>query len=171
MSSNVSPVTYHYEVGIKLDYFILSANVAILGWTIVNTDWLPKGIIFIWLMGTVWTLIILSLICGLIRQLYNGITFGLNQQYLDAAKMASTIERSALQGGSFTDQVTGKVISSQEFKKIALNHRSTEKKARELYKEYVNRSVMFANLTTIFMITSLSLLALVKIYALLSIKT
>lgn len=167
MSSTVSPVTYHYEVGIKLDYFILSADVAILGWTIVNTDWLPNGVIFIWLMGAVWCLIILSLICGLIRQLYNGMAFGLNQQYLDAAESASEIERKVLQGGDFIDQQSGKVTSGQEFKKFAISHRVTEKKARELYKKHTDKSVLFANLTTIFMIISLSLLSLIKIYALL----
>ncbi|MEK7547085.1 MAG: hypothetical protein AAB536_02820 [Patescibacteria group bacterium] len=81
--ASINPLEYHYKVGIKLDYFILSADIALLGWTIVNTEWLPKGAIFIWLIGGFWILIILSIVCGIFRQLYNGIVFGLNQQFLE----------------------------------------------------------------------------------------
>ena len=83
MADNINPIEYHYKVGIKLDYFILSADIALLGWTIVNTDWLPNGKFFIWLIGIFWTLIVLSIVCGIFRQLYNGIVFGLNHQFLE----------------------------------------------------------------------------------------
>jgi len=79
MSNNTpNPLEYHYKAGIKLDYFILSVNTALLGWTVVNTDWLPDNSIYVWLIGVFWLLIILSVICGIIRQVYNGMIFGLN---------------------------------------------------------------------------------------------
>lgn len=55
----------------KLDHFILGADIALLGWTVVNTDWIPKQNAFIvWLVGTFWVLIILSVISGVIRQIF-----------------------------------------------------------------------------------------------------
>jgi len=166
MADNINPLEYHYETGIKLDYFILSANVALLGWTIVHTDWLPKGNIFIWLIGSFWILIVLSIICGVIRQLYNGMGFGLNHQFLHAGEMANIIERSALQGGDFIDQQTGKATSSEEFKKLATPHRKKEGKGKELYKKFGNRSVFFANFAFVLLVVALFLLAGIKIYAL-----
>ncbi|GEM_PF-4665149 len=167
MSDN-SPnlLEYHYKTGIKLDYFILSADIALLGWTIVNTDWLPKGNIFIWLIGGFWAFIILSIICGVIRQLYNGMVFGLNYQFLNAGEKASVIERSVLQGGSFIDQQTGETTSSEEFKKMAIPHREKEEKGKELYEKFGNRSAFFANLALGLLAIALFLLGGIKIYAL-----
>lgn len=168
MSDNTpNPLEYHYKTGIKLDYFILSVNIALLGWTIVNTDWLPNNPIYVWLIGTFWLLIILSVICGIIRQVYNGMIFGLNHQFLHAGELANIIERSALQGGGFINQQTGEVMTSDEFKKFAEGHRATERKGRDLYKKFVNRSVFFANSALCFLVIGLFLLAGIKISTLL----
>lgn len=164
--NNPNPLEYHYKTGIKLDYFVLSANIALLGWTIVNTDWLPKENIFIGLVGSFWILIVLSIICGIIRQLYNGMVFGLNHQFLHAGELASVIERSALQGGGFINQQTGEVTPSEEFKKLATPHREKEEKGKELYKKFENRSVFFANLALVLLVVALFLLAGIKMYAL-----
>ncbi len=166
MADNINPLEYHYKTGIKLDYFILSVNVALLGWTIVNTNWLPQGNIFIWLIGGFWGLIIISIICGIIRQLYSGMIFGLNQQFLYAGELASIIERSTLQGGSFMNQQTGEITPSEEFKKLAIPHRKAEEKEIELYKKYNNRSAFFANSALILLVVALFLLAGIKIYVL-----
>lgn len=167
MSDNSpNPLEYHYKTGIKLDYFILSADIALLGWTIVNTDWLPKGNISIWLIGGFWIFIILSIICGVIRQLYNGMVFGLNHQFLHAGELASVIERSALQSGGFINQQTGEVTPSEEFKKFATPHREKEEKGKELYEKFENRSVFFANLAVVLLVVALFLLAGIKIYTL-----
>lgn len=165
-SNNPNPLEYHYKTGIKLDYFILSANIALLGWTIVNTDWLPQGNIFTWLIGGFWVFIILSIICGIIRQLYNGIIFGLNHQILHEGELASVIERSTLQGGNFINQQTGEVTTSEEFKKFATPHREKKEKGEELYNKFANRSVFFANLATTLLVVALFLLAGIKIYVL-----
>jgi len=166
MAENLNPLGYHYRTGIKLDYFILSADIALLGWTIVNTNWLPNGRIFIWLIGSFWILIVLSIICGVIRQLYNGMVFGLNYQFLHAGELASVIERSALHGGGFINQQTGEVTPSEEFKKLATSHREKEEKGKELYKKFENRSVFFANLAIVLLVVALFLLAGIKIYVL-----
>ena len=167
MSNNgLNPLEYHYKTGIKLDYFVLSANVALLGWTIVNTDWLPKENIFIWLIGIFWGLIIFSIICGVIRQLYNGMVFGLNHQFLHAGELASVIERSALQGGEFVNQQTGEVAPSEEFRKLATPHREKEEKGKELHKKFGDKSVFFANLALVLSVVALFVLAGIKIYAL-----
>ncbi len=166
MADNINPLGYHYKTGIKLDYFILSADIALLGWTIVNTDWLPKGNIFVWFIGTFWLLIIFSIICGVIRQLYNGMVFGLNHQFLHAGELANVIERSTLQGGDFINQQTGEIMQSEEFKKLATQHRDAEKKGKELYEKFENKSVIFANLATCLLVVALFLLAGIKIYAL-----
>ena len=165
-NNNPNPLEYHYKTGIKLDYFILSANIALLGWTVVNTDWLPKSNTFTWLIGSFWVLIILSIICGVIRQLYNSMVFGLNHQILHAGEVASVIERNALQGGDFVNQQTGEVTSSEEFKKSAIPHREQARKGEELYKKFENRSVFFANLATVLLVVALFLLAGIKIYIL-----
>lgn len=161
-----NPLEYHYKTGIKLDYFILSADIALLGWTIVNTGWLPKGNIFIWLIGGFWIFIILSIVCGVIRQLYNGMIFGLNYQFLHAGELAGVIERSALRGGDFTNQQTGEITSSEEFKKFATPHREKEEKGKDLCKKFENRSVFFANLSIVLLVIALFLLAGIKIYTL-----
>ncbi len=166
MKDDLNPLHYHYQVGIKFDYFILGANITLLGWTVVNTDWLPREEIFIWLIGVFWILIILSIVCGIFRQLYNGMVFGLNYQVLQAGELASTIERSASQGGGFMDQQTGKVTSSDDFKKFATPHREKEKKGEEFYEKFNNRSALFANLAICFLVIALFLLACIKIYIL-----
>ena len=168
MSNNntTNPLEYHYKTGIKLDYFILSANIALLGWTIINTDWLPQGNKFIWLIGGFWILIILSIICGVIRQLYNGMIFGLNHQVLYAGELASGIERSTLQGENFINQKTGEIISNEKFKKFAILQREKEKKGKKFYKKFENKSVLFANFAVILLVVALFLLVTIKIYTL-----
>lgn len=166
MSENINPLEYHYKTSIKLDYFVLSADIAILGWTVVNTDWLPSGEIFVWLIGGFWILIILSIICGITRQIYNGIIFGLNYQILYSGEIADVIEKNALQGGSFMNQQTGEVVAWDQFLKYAEPRRETEKKGKELYSKFNNRSVFFGNLTICLLIVALFILAGIKIYAL-----
>ncbi len=167
MTNTVNPLEYHYKTGIKLDYFILSVDIALLGWTIVNTDWLPSGEVFIWLIGVFWVLIILSIICGVIRQLYNGMTFGLNHQYLQAGELASVIERSTFQGsGKFVNQQTEEIIEGAEFKELARPHRESEKEGKELYTKMARKSTVFANLALGFLVLALCLLAGIKIYIL-----
>src|SRR3989344_6902190 len=107
MATSVDPLKYHYDAGLKLDYFILSADIALLGWTVVNTDWLPAERIYVWLMGAFWMLIALSIVSGIIRQLQNAMLFGVNHQSLHAAELASNIERAVLEGGGFINQQTG----------------------------------------------------------------
>jgi hypothetical protein len=164
--NNPNPLEYHYKTSIKLDYFILSANIALLGWTIVNTGWLPQGNIFIWLISGFWALIILSVICGVIRQLYNGMIFGLNYQILEAGELASVIERSGLQGGEFINQQTGDVKPTEKFKNFAIPHRTKEEKGKKLYEKFEKRSAFFANLAVVLLVVALFLLAGIKIYVL-----
>ena len=55
----------------KLDHFILGLDIALLGWTVVNTDWIPQHNVYvIWLVGIFWALIILSIIAGITRQIF-----------------------------------------------------------------------------------------------------
>jgi hypothetical protein len=161
-----NPLEYHYETSLKLDYFILSANIALLGWTIVNTNWMPKCTIFIWLIGGFWTLLILSIISGIIRQLYNGIAFGLNYQILQAGETASVIEKNSLQDGNFINQQTRETMSNEEFKKFATPHREKEKKGEKIYDKIVNKSVIFGNLAIILLVAAIFLFAGIKIYTL-----
>lgn len=164
--NNPNPLEYHYKTNIKLDYFVLSANIAILGWTIVNTEWLPAGDIFVWFIGCFWVFIILSIVCGIVRQIYNGMMFGLNYQFSEAAELASIIERSSLQGGDFINQQTGEIIQNEEFRKFADRHRDKEKKGKQLYEKFENKSVFFANSALILLVIALFLLAGIKVYVL-----
>ena len=163
MKETSNSLEYHYEIGIKFDYFVISIDIALLGWTIVNLDWLPKTDFYRWYIGIFWLLLILSIICGIIRQLYNSMIFSLNYHYLHEAELADVIEKASVQGGSFTDQATGKVCSSEEFKEFAKPHRLEEIRGRKNYDKYSKVGVIFANLTTIFLVFALVLLALIRI--------
>lgn len=163
----VDPLEYHYETNLKLDYFILSAGIALLGWTVVNTDWIPKNKVFIYAIAVFWVLVIVSIICGVIKQLYNGMLFGLNHQYLHAGELANVIERSAnVPGATFMDQQTGEISTAEEFKKNAEMHRETEKEGKELYKKFMNKAILFSNLSIIFLVVALFVLAWIKVYTL-----
>lgn len=162
MAEGIDPLKYHYESGIKLDYFILSADIALLGWTVVNTDWLPEENYYYYLISIFWLLIIFSIIFGIIRQLFNSMVFGINHQYLHAGELANVIERAAIKGGPFMDQQSGKVSSSEEFKKRARSLRDKEKSAKDLYEKYNKRSMLFANLSTVCLVLSLFMLAYIK---------
>ncbi len=164
--NNPNPLQYHYETAIKLDYFILSANIALLGWTIVNTDWLPADNMSPWLIGGFWILIVLSIICGIIRQLYSGMAFGSNSEFLNSGELASTIERNSLQGSGFINQQTGEIIPSEDFKKLAIPHRKKEEDAKILWAKFENRSTIFANLAVVLLAVALFFLAGIKVYAL-----
>ena len=131
MVENPSPLEYHYKTHIKLDYFILSVDIALLGWTVVNTNWLPREQIYVWLMAAFWILIVLSIISGIIRQLYNGMAFGVNHQVLYPGDLANTIERSNSPGAKFINQQTGKPIQCAEIQKVAVLQREKEKEGKE----------------------------------------
>lgn len=163
MKETPNPLEYHYEIGIKLDYFILSIDVALLGWTIVNLDWLPKSDMYKWFIAIFWLTLILSIVCGIIRQLYNSMVFSLNYHYMHEAELADVIEKASVQGCLFTDQATGKVCASEEFKKFAKPHRQEENLSRGKYKKYSQMGMVFANLATIFLVVALVLLALIRI--------
>src|SRR5579872_1827424 len=119
MDNNPNPLTYHYESRLKLDYFILSVDVALLGWTIVNLNWLPHaiwcevGILLFWL------LIILSIIFGILRQENSSQAFGTNFRQLNAGEKASLIERSTINPGTFISQQTKAAMPSEEFRELA----------------------------------------------------
>jgi hypothetical protein len=166
MSINEDLLKYHYQAGIKLDYFILSADIALLGWTITNTDWLPKSEIYHYLIGLFWIFLIISVVCGVIRQLCSGMAFGLNYQFLNAGELASQIERTSLEGGDFIDQQTGKITPNKEFRKFADKHREKENKGKKLFEKFSNKSKIFADLAIIFLILALFLLAGIKILTL-----
>ena len=166
LNNDPSPIEYHYKTGIKLDYFILSVDIALLGWTIVNTGWLPHGNTFALSIGVFWVFIIFSVIFGVIRQLYNARMFGLNYQYLHAGELADVIEKNVSQGGDFKDQQTDEIVSKEEFKKYAIPQREIEEDGKELYKKDAKRSALFANLAVILLLMALFLLAGIKFYVL-----
>lgn len=163
MSESPNPLKYHYETYIKLDYFVLSADIALLGWTVVNTEWLPNDPIYTWLIGGFWTLIILSVISGIIRQLYNGMAFGVNHQTIYAGELASTIERNTMQGGKFVNQQTGEVSSSDEFKKFATPHREKEQKGKAVYDRLSRKAQFYGNVAICLLIVALFLFAAIKL--------
>ena len=154
---------YHYKILLKLDYFVLGIDIALLGWTVVNTDWVPRQILFVWLMFAFWFLVIFSIIFGIIRQLNNAGAFGINSKALHSARLAGQIERSVMEGGSFKDQQTGEVISSEEFAKFGVKHRENENEAKKLFKKLSKCSEYFGNAAILFLVLSLLLLVLIKI--------
>lgn len=133
MSGNIDPLEYHHKIGIKLDYFILGADVALLGWTVVNTDWLPKESFFVFLIGGFWMLIILSILSGIICQMYKGMAFGLNHFSVEAGNLASEIERNTVAGGNFKNQQTGEILSAEMFKTYGVTHRDRERKFNQRF--------------------------------------
>lgn len=163
MSNDVNPLEYHYKINIKLNYFILSADIALLGWTVVNTEWLPKEQIYIYLITTFWILIVLSIISGIIRQLYDGMAFGVNHQTLLESDLANKIERSSATPANFINQQTGEIIPSTEFKKYAERHRVAEKKGNDLYEKFSKKAGFFGNTAILLLVLSLFLFALIKI--------
>ncbi|MFZ2188775.1 MAG: hypothetical protein WAV73_04400 [Candidatus Moraniibacteriota bacterium] len=164
--NNINPLEYHYQTTLKLDYFILSAGIALLGWTVINTDWIPKGRLFILMISIFWILVILSIICGIIKQIYNEILFGLNYQYLQAGLSADEIERKTnIPGATFIDQQTREIINSDEFRKNANQHREKEEQGKKLYDKFMNRAAFLSNLAIIFLVIALCCLAFLKIYA------
>jgi len=163
MKESPNPLEYHYDLGVKLDYFILSVDIALLGWTVLNVDWLPRSEVYRLLITAFWFLLVLSIICGIIRQLYNSMIFSLNYHFLHEAEQANRIEKASINGGFFVDQATGKVSTADEFKKHASQHRMEETIGREKYTKYSKLGMIFANLTTIFLVVALVLLVLVRI--------
>lgn len=163
MFQTVNPLEYHYQTLLKLDYFILGANIAILSWTIVNTDWLPSGGYYILLMGIFWALIVTSIIFGIIKQLYNGMMFGINHQYLRHGELANEIERHATQGGGFVNQQTGEIIAADVFAQYAVGHREEETKKKQIYNKYDKLAAFFGNASITLTCCGLFLFALTKI--------
>lgn len=167
MTENIlSPLEWHYKSGQKIDYFVLSVALALLGWTVVNTDWLPEGQLYVWLMAAFWLLIIVSIICGIIRQLYIGMTFGVNHQFLRSSELADLVEKSTVQGGPFIDQQTGERIGAEEFRKKAVPLRHHENKGREIYKKYEKRASIYGNLEKAALVIGPFVLVCTKLLAL-----
>lgn len=96
MGNKFDILEHHYKSGLKLDYFILTIDLALLGWMLVNTEWLPKGKIYSYLMAGFYIIVALSIICGIIRQLYNGKTFALNHLYIKSKKFNNEEESNRL---------------------------------------------------------------------------
>ena len=163
MQTAVNPLEYHYETALKLDYFILGANIAVLGWTVVNTDWIPAGQGYVWLISAFWILLALSTIGGIVRQLYNGMLFGINHQSLYAAEMASGIERAVLEGGVFINQQTGEKSSGEDLKQLAKLWRGTEKKGKDVFEKLSKRATLSGNLAIILFVVALVMLAGMRI--------
>lgn len=162
MKTDLNPLEYHYKTLEKLDYFILSANIALLGWTVVNTDWLPKSNIYALAMAVFWLLIIFSIIFSIRRLLYNAKAFGLNYLFLNAGTLASEIERTALQG-TFIDQQSREIIPPKKVKEDAKNQRGIEKEGKELYEKESNHSKFCADIALYCLITALILFVGIKI--------
>jgi len=163
MNNNPNPLKYHYETNIKLDYFVLGADIAILGWTVVNSDWLPAGQLYAWLISGFWLLITLSILSGILRQIYNGMAFGVNHQYLDAGEIASVVERAAIEGRIFVNQQTGEVSSNKEFKKFASPHRKKEKRGKKIYSELSKRAQFYGNTAILLLVAALFFLVIIKV--------
>ncbi|MFH1375106.1 MAG: hypothetical protein ABIH35_00340 [Patescibacteria group bacterium] len=83
---------YQYKTANKIQYFILSVDVALLGWTVVNTEWIPKSQIYTYLIGFFWLLIILSVIFGILRQKYDSMISGLNHLVVDRKSLNQKIK-------------------------------------------------------------------------------
>lgn len=163
MENTPNPLLQQYENMRKLDYFILTADIAILGWLIANTNWVPKNNTIIFIFAIALSFISISIIFGIIRQLYISTAFGLNHLSLHHGEMANVIERASFSSGLFTNQQSGKEITNEEFKKFAPPHRKTEKETMSLYEKYSERSAMFGNLTIIFLAIGLFSLLFIKI--------
>jgi len=163
MPQTVNPLEYHYQTLLQLDYFILSANIAILGWTIVNTDWLPGGIFYILLISVFWASIVTSIIFGIIKQLYNGMLFGINHQYLRHGELASEIERLTVQGGDFMNQQTQEIVTADVFAQYAVDQRKEETVKKQAYSKYDRMAAFFGNASIVLTCFGLFLLALTKI--------
>jgi len=163
MENTPNPLAQHYENTRKLDYFILTADIAILGWIIANTDWIPKNNFFLFFVGIALISIAISILFGIYRQLHLSIAFGLNYTSLYHGELANIIERSTINEGIFKDQATGEEITSDDFKKFAPSHRKTEKEAQDLYKKQGDKSTIFGNLAMIFLIVGIFLLSIIKI--------
>ncbi|KKU19415.1 MAG: hypothetical protein UX31_C0006G0006 [Candidatus Nomurabacteria bacterium GW2011_GWA1_46_11] len=166
MDNQPEPLDYHYKTNLKLDYFILGADIAILGWTLVNLDWLPKERLYVYLIGAFWSLVALSVISGVLRQIYNAMLFGINHQSVYAAEIANQIERASMGGGSFINQQTGKMMLSEEFKKLANPHREKEKLGKEKYEKYSRCSQFYSNASICLLAIALFLLIITRILSL-----
>ena len=145
MDNNPNPLTYHYESRLKLDYFLLGADVAILGWTIINLDWLPHQIYFEIGVFAFWLIILTSLIFGILRQMCSSQAFGANFLANDAGERANVVERATISGGSFVEQQTKKVVTAEEFGKFGPEQRSTQKKFEGEFDKYNNRAAWLGN--------------------------
>lgn len=167
MSGNIDPLEYHHKIGIKLDYFILGADVALLGWTVVNTGWLPKESFFVFLIGGFWMLIVLSILSGIICQMYKGMAFGINHFSVEAGNLASEIERNTAAGGNFKNQQTGEILSAEKFKTYSVTHMDREKKFNQRFDVLEWRSRLFGSASVILLTIALFLFVNIKILSLL----
>jgi uncharacterized membrane protein len=167
MDNNPNPLTYHYESRLKLDHFLLGADVALLGWTIVNLDWLPMHIWSWVVMGIFWLLVIASLVLGVLRQIYSSSAFGANFWELHAGNVASEIERNTLQEGTFIDQQTRVPMDAEEFRKFAKENRDTQAKFRKHFSTYSNRAAWMGWWSFYFLTAGLIVLATLRILVML----
>jgi hypothetical protein len=165
MENNPNPLTYHYESRLKLDYFLLGADVAILGWTIVNLGWLPLQAWFEVGIAVFWVLILISLLFGVLRQMYSSEAFGLNHLMIDAGEKIDVIEKSAMAGGPFIKQETGESITAAEFKKYASPWRDTKEKLKQRYDRVNDRTAWLGNWSFYCLIAGLCTLAFLRLIA------
>lgn len=164
MDNNPNPLTYHYESRLKLDHFLLGADIALLGWTIVNLNWLPTNIWFELGILAFWVLIIISLCFGILRQIYSSQAFGLNFLMVDAGERANMIERSTINGGIFIDQQTKESMSAEEFKKFGDTQRNNQKIFKDEYDKLNNRTAWLGNWSLYCLVAGLCILAALRLF-------
>lgn len=168
MDNRPNPLAYHYDTALKLDHFLLGADVVILGWTIVNVDWLPPSLVFASGILLFWALIFASLVLGILRQRYSSEAFGVNFMDLNAGELADVIERSSLQGGAFVNQQTGETISAEEFKKYATVQRDNQKMFKKAFNVAADKAALLGRWTFYLLAIGLGWLAILKFLSMVS---
>jgi len=106
-SNNKTTQNTQLSVLQKLDHFILGADIGLLGWTVVNTDWIPEeNILVVLLVGIFWALIILSIFSGILRQIFIAEFLRYDDLHADYEKMGMKNNQNAANSKiTFTEKI------------------------------------------------------------------
>lgn len=157
---------HHFGEKSKLDYFILSIDIAFLGWTVVNTSWLPVQQNFIYGMAACWLLVVASIVCGIVSRYLRIEMFGTNFLINQMKELVSTGQTALSQGATFL-LPTGVEVPRDEVSTSIETYKSAVALGEAKFTRAGNFAHYLSNASPILLVLALCIFGVMKIIALL----